>query len=217
MLFVLACGSSQAQADSFLDADAAGKKIADYWATQEYKAQLSKAFGETPASIINRCSTLKMSPVAVYFLDHFGVNDGGGLKSGAWKESYGFSGCGNDSILNFIFQISAQQTINLITALPGESRSSSVLQQDTLPNVITAVHVQNKTPCDNIEIINTTVATINNKKLQRLDPETVVASKPWYEVWTVAACGRKLLVPVQFIPDATGTGFNIVATDIIEQ
>ncbi len=215
--------SGSAIADTILDADAAGKWITDYWTTDEYKNQMNKAVGETPQAIFNRCSTSHTSPVAVYFLAPFTTDGAGKLKSGMWKESYAFSGCGNDSSLNFIFKANEAQKVTLMVALPGESRASAILQHDALSNVDVAAHVHMKTACDKLVIINTTVGKIENKQLIRIDPKSVIPKTVWNEVWTVSACGQKMLVPVEFIPDvltkpdATGTTFVVHASEIEDQ
>ena len=206
-----------AKADSVLDSEAAGTLIKNYWAGDEYKTKLSSAMAHSPQAVFNKCASLKTLPVAVFFLAPFVIGDDKKLKSGMWKESYAFSGCGNDSALNFIFKVNDQQKFTLITPLPGESRASYILQGDALTNVIVATRVHTKTTCADADVINTTVGGLKNNQLVGSDPQTVVANKPWQEVWTVAACGLKMLVPIWFIPDATGTGFSITATDIVEQ
>ena len=222
-LFEVSGFISVSHADTILDADAAGKRITDYWATDEYKSQLSKAVSETPQVIFNRCPTFHSSPVAVYFLGPFTTDDAGKLKSGMWKESYAFSGCGNDSSLNFIFKADEEQKVALIVALPGESRASIILQHDSLSNVFVAANVHMKTTCNNSVIMNTIVGKIENKQLVRIDPKSVSPKTVWDEVWTVSACGQKMFVPVEFIPDAltkpnaTGTTFVVHASDIVDQ
>ena len=32
---------------------------------------------------------------------------------------------------------------------------------------------------------------------------------PWVEKWTVRACGKKLIVTMHFVPDATGTTVTV--------
>ena len=206
-----------AKAESFLNPEAAGTFIKNYWADEEYKTKLGAAMAQTPRIIFNSCGSLKASPVAVFFLAPFVIGDDKKLKSGMWKESYAFSGCGNDSALNYIFKVNEQQNVTLITPLPGESRASYILQTDALTNIFVATRVHSKTDCADENVINTTVGGLKDNHLVRNDPESVVADKPWQEVWTVAACGLKMLVPIWFIPDATGTSFSITATDIIAQ
>ena len=130
-----------AKADSVLDSEAAGTLIKNYWAGDEYKTKLSSAMAHSPQAVFNKCASLKTLPVAVFFLAPFVIGDDKKLKSGMWKESYAFSGCGNDSSLNFIFKVNDQQKFTLITPLPGESRASYILQGDALTNVIVATRV----------------------------------------------------------------------------
>lgn len=40
-------------------------------------------------------------------------------------------------------------------------------------------------------------------------PLPKAGKQPWGEVWTVSNCGRKLAVPIQFVPDAVGEGTSI--------
>ncbi|MDI4666965.1 hypothetical protein K9U40_21965 [Xanthobacter autotrophicus] len=40
---------------------------------------------------------------------------------------------------------------------------------------------------------------------------------PWWETWTVKACGRAFLVPLDFLPDATGTTITQRPSDIVER
>ena len=215
------CFVAMAKADTVLDADAAGKQIIAYWASEEYKNQYLGAVAKISPIILNKCPALKSSKRLVYFLDQFSVDDSGKLKSGMWKESYGFSGCGNDSAINFLFRVNTDQKIIIITALPGESRSSYILQNDALTNVFisasTHLKMESKMDCQQADVINTTVGKIENKQLVKIDPNTVVAKTPWLEVWTVVACDHKMLVPIQFIPDATGTTFSISTESIVDQ
>jgi hypothetical protein len=40
---------------------------------------------------------------------------------------------------------------------------------------------------------------------------------PWRESWTIITCTRKIEVPIQFIPDATGTTISVGPNTAIKE
>jgi hypothetical protein len=122
--------------------------------------------------------------------------------SGAWKQSFPVSGCGNDTSINFYFFAQPNEKITSLIGAPGDTHADPVLQRDGMRYVMMAARTQ--APSCNAPHLRTTHFD-GRLGVQAGPANAQTAPSGWREIWVVSACGRLLSVPLTFIPDATGT------------
>ena len=124
--------------------------------------------------------------------------------SGEWKQSFPVSGCGNDTILNFYFSANADEKINTIIGLPGTTHTGTVLGRDAVSyaNLGASLVVKD---CKAFDVKNTRFEAYGAPKPPVPDPGPGHPRRPWWETWTMTGCGRTVDVPIDFVPDETGT------------
>jgi hypothetical protein len=124
--------------------------------------------------------------------------------AGLWKQSFPVSGCGNDTILNIFFSAGADEKINTIIGLSGTTHTDLMLQRDTLLYANTGAAIIAK-DCKTFEVKNTKFEGYGLPNPETPDPGVASRFRPWWETWIMTGCGRTIAVPLDFIPDATGT------------
>mgnify|MGYP007111615493 FL=1 len=94
--------------------------------------------------------------------------------------------------------------------LPGSSIADTKLQADTIGTVYAASSFVLKSNCTNFNITNTILKS--KPEYNKVYQGKRYASSKWKEDWVVNACGRNVVVPVEFIPDKTGLGTTFMIT-----
>ena len=98
-------------------------------------------------------------------------------------------------------------------ALPGETMANDTLIQDTLPSVYMTASAF-VPDCEDFAVTDTRVLQPpHDLKMQN---GRYVAGQ-WQEAWTVQACRRQVIVPIDFILDPTGAAFAINVKNIQQQ
>jgi hypothetical protein len=126
----------------------------------------------------------------------------GAIVSGAWKQVVDEQGCGASRILNVMVIAQGVGKLAVVPLLPGETRADPVLQHDAVKFAVQALATVpgGREP-------NCTVGYVADTKFLAQEGETLPGAKgpPWKEVWTLESCTQRMLVPMRFIPDSTGT------------
>jgi hypothetical protein len=124
--------------------------------------------------------------------------------SGLWKQTFPVSGCGNDTILNFYFSAGSDEKINTIVGMPGTTRADTLLQRDafTYANIGATTTARS---CRIFVVKNTQFDAFGLRNPPLPDPGPEQRLRPWRETWTLTGCGRTFDVPLDFVPDQTGT------------
>lgn len=127
----------------------------------------------------------------------------GRIVSGAWTEQLQGIACGERRHYNALV-IFKEGTPSLYPMLPGDSYASPLLQHDAIFQVAAALGAVSGTCLP--EVIDTAL------------PEGAPANVgvAWNEKWTVRNCTGLYLVPVHFVPDATGTGIHVTLNEIVQ-
>lgn len=123
----------------------------------------------------------------------------GNLVNATWVEVVPGTACGQTRRYRVLVAIRAGKA-RVVSLLPGESIASPQLEHDAKLPLSGAVvaYVPKGSNCV-VDVLDT-----------HLDGPAPTASKqPWNELWTVSACGKRLRVPIQFVPDAVGEGTSI--------
>ena len=124
--------------------------------------------------------------------------------SGAWSQHFPISGCGNDTTINVTFNVLADGKIDTVVGVPGDSHADATLQKDAFKFVSIAVRAR-PVDCARLSVQTTKFEGGDLRYPPKMTFGSVHPSPPWWETWTVVGCGRRWDVPVDFIPDATGT------------
>ena len=133
------------------------------------------------------------------------VDDAGNILAGAWKQIVDEQGCGVSRVLNVMVVAQGAGKLAVVPLLPGASRADPILQKDAVRYAVQAVATApgGREP-------NCTVGYIADTEYLGEEGETLPGAKgrPWKERWTLQSCTQKAIVPMHFIPDATGTSIS---------
>lgn len=193
---VLALGASTAAAATD------PQKFQSYLYSDAYKAALSQAWKKVPRAALPACPALSDGKPSVTLEQDVTFDAGGLPRSGAWWGRYPVTGCGTERIINIRFQAEPSGVRFLVT-LPGRTRANVVLQRDALTYAFIGASTKAR-DCKDMVVADTAFDGFGLSPGDKTAPET----GPWRETWTVAACGKSFAVPLEFIPDATGTTIN---------
>ena len=129
----------------------------------------------------------------------------GAAVSGAWKQTVVEEGCGETRILNVMVVVQGPGNLAVVPLLPGGTRADPVLQKDAVKYAVTALSTE---PGGREQ--NCNVGYVADTKFVDEDGPALPAAKgpPWKELWTLQSCTQKMLVPMRFIPDSTGTSIS---------
>lgn len=132
------------------------------------------------------------------------VDGSGKLTGGAWLQSVIATGCGTLKQLNILTSAQQDGTLRRIGLLPGTTIADPQLQRDAVQFAMAGV-VQLMSPDCRREarVVETRFVEFEGPPLSTVQPVRVARS--WREDWTVEGCGKRVVVPVHFIPDPTGT------------
>ncbi len=142
---------------------------------------------------------LKNMNVLVSKLPEF--SEDGNPTSGVWRVIGRFEGCGVSRIFNIHYAFQSGKMVR-IALLPGTTLAEPRLQKDGLMYAAMGISGLASKGCTDIQYTDT--------KFIGFGEESPVAmpgrdKRSWSEEWTVRACGVTGIVPMRFIPDATGT------------
>jgi hypothetical protein len=144
--------------------------------TDFYKGLLNKILAKAPDAVFSRCPTL-------------------------WKQTFPISGCGNDTILNIYFVAKADEKIDTVAALPGTTAADLKQQADAVVYAVTGARFAVR-DCESSKFVvkNTKFEGFGLSKPPLPDPGPGQRKRPW-----LTGCGRTVDVPIDFVPDQTGT------------
>jgi len=191
-------------------------RFQQFLASDFHKGLVMRAISLIPKDVFRTCPTLKSSGPAVAVTRPVTFGQDGRMTSGAWWERLPVSGCNNDTILNIFFAVSSDSKINTTTGHPGTTHADLVLQHDALQYAYQAAATQGKA-CNHFDVMNTRFEGYGLKKPPTPDPGVGSRFRPWWETWTIIGCGHLYDMPMNFIPDQTGTTIAVPLGDTIEQ
>jgi hypothetical protein len=196
ILVVLSTVSSRAFAD---DRELFAKVLSD--ATE--KQRVINAAARSTVVLQNPCPTAqfrvgdKFVPIRPVSFDGAGA-----IVGGAWKEFVQSEGCGRTRLLNVLVSVDGPNELSTMPLLPGDTHASALLQKDAVKYAVMAVAA---TPGGSEA--NCKIGYVANTEYLTQEKEVLPGAKGpgWHELWTLASCTQKMLVPMHFIPDSTGT------------
>ena len=134
------------------------------------------------------------------------LDPAGKVVQGVWKESIRVDGCGPPRLLNAMTQVKPDGSLLTTPLLPGTTIADPQLQRDSVQYA--AAGMGSLPPgCNQGGVVDTRYVGLEGEP-----PGTRLAEgqapRPWTEVWTLEACGKRANVMMQFSPDATGTAIH---------
>jgi hypothetical protein len=197
-----------------------------YLASSAHNGLVEEALNSLPPEVFTRCPAFKPGEPDILVTKPVGFAQDGTPNAGAWTESFPVKGCGNDTILHVNFVAGDSGKMNVFASLPGSTHADLILQKDALPAARLGPGSKVK-DCERIFVTNTRFDAFDplppppapapkekDAKDKPVPPQ--VTGRPWHELWTVFACGRRFNVPMRFVPDATGTGIVQKSEEITE-
>lgn len=172
--------------------------------TAGYQNNVARLFSLLPSDVFQRCHTLVSNGSQVTIIQPVTFAPDGYPISGLWKQSFPVSGCGNDTTINIFFQGQPTEKVGSVVGIAGATHADLALQRDALRYAILAVQAASA-KCTDAHVRTSSYDGSGTGKHE----------KAWRETWTIAACGHVFQVPLEFIPDATGTVISAkVATPV---
>ncbi len=168
-------------------------------ANASFRAAAEKTFLQYENSLSTHCTQItpdwSRAQQTTYVAPTFDTQ--GKLAAGVWAEMVPGVACAESRTFRALVVV-REGRINLAPRLPGTSNASPVLEHDARLAVAGAVHVHDP-------------SLRTDPPLDVLDTELIGANPPpahesWREVWLIRLGGRRMRVPIEFVPDAIGTG-----------
>jgi len=132
--------------------------------------------------------------------------DGRSPLAGAWKETLEATACGVTRVHN-VLSLADRGDIQRLPMLVGTSRADIMLQKDAAPLFFIGASRLVAKECRQNYVTDTQFVTFEGAEIPtaKAGPK----SRAWSEEWTLWSCGRLIVVPIRFIPDATGTAISV--------
>lgn len=162
-----------------------------------YQQAVYDVYQKYEAALSGHCTTIDLDPATARarIALPLQVDDQGRIDSGIWTEQTQGVACGEARRYTALV-IFRDGTPRVLPVFPGDSFASPILQGDALVSVSSALTVKGAQCVP--EVLDTVL------------PQGVPdAGMAWNETWTVRSCDESYRVPIRFVPDATGTGFDI--------
>jgi hypothetical protein len=179
-------------------------QLQTFMASDFYKGLINRSLTAIPPNVFQRCPNLASSGSKVTIRQPVSFGTDGFPNAGSWKQTFPVSGCGNDTILNFYFSAGSDEKINTVIGVPGSTVADISLQNDAQKYASTATSLVAKN-CQSFNVKNTRFEGYGLTNPPTPDPGPNKPLRPWWETWTLVGCGRTFDVPIDFVPDKTGT------------
>jgi hypothetical protein len=129
----------------------------------------------------------------------------GALVSGSWKQSVDEQGCGASRVLNVMVVSQGLGKLAVVPLLPGGTRADPILQQDAVKYAVRALATVpgGREP-------NCKVGYVADTEFLQEEGQAPPGAnaRAWKELWTLESCTQKMLIPMRFVPDSTGTSIS---------
>ncbi len=168
----------------------------------------------SPVLLQNPCPTAQFSLEKKLVVFKPPTFDGAGtIGDGVWKQAVYAQGCGANHVLNVLVSTLGPGNISSVPLLPGTTRADPLLQRDAVGFAVGAaatVPGGAEADCRTSYFADTEFVAEENVTLPG------AKGPSWRELWTLVSCTHKLLIPVHFIPDSTGTTVSAGPADAIK-
>jgi hypothetical protein len=165
--------------------------------SESYRKAVTEIYASYESSLSTHCPKVdvNMNTSEAKVLGPFQTDASGKIVNGHWKEMTDGVACGQKRLYNASVIIKDGQS-QVLPLFPGHSYAGPQLQRDAVSYA--AIGAAAGEGC---------VADILDTALPDGEPSGEHA--PWTEKWTVLACGKRSVVTIHFVPDATGTTIEV--------
>jgi hypothetical protein len=148
------------------------------------------------------CPTPRLKQMNVRVINPPAFDASGNPTSGKWRMVGDVEGCGEEKIMNIEYWFGSDGKMTMTALLPGSSIADLMLERDAIFYARMAMTKLAPKDCKDIRITDTRFLAYGETSPKTLPGRD---NRTWTEEWTVRACGVNGVVPMHFIPDATGT------------
>lgn len=165
------------------------------------------AAGRSTVVLQNPCPTAQFKIANKFVpIKPASFDSGGAIVGGAWKQIVQAEGCGRTRLLNVLVSVEGPNKLSTMPLLPGDTHADALLQKDAVKYAVVAlatVHGGREANCQ--------IGYVANTEYLEQEKEILPGAKEpaWRELWTLTSCTQKMLVPMHFIPDSTGTTISV--------
>lgn len=156
--------------------------------------------GQQWHKIFENCATPKIQTMALVVIGPPKFDANGVPTSGEWRMVSHIAGCGETHIFSVEYLFTSDGQMKKVALLPGTTLADLRLEHDTLTYAAMAMARLKPEDCKDIVFLDTKFIAFDDG--HQADP---VNKRPWTEEWTVRTCAVTGVVPIHFVPDATGT------------
>ncbi|MEO8870885.1 MAG: hypothetical protein ABI357_08640 [Granulicella sp.] len=171
--------------------------------SDSYRKAVTEIYASYESSLSTHCPKVdvNMNTSNAKVLGPFETDANGQIVNGHWKETTEGIACGVKRLYNA--SITIKDGKSQVEALfPGHSYAGPQLQRDAVQYA--AIGAGAVAGC---------VADILDTTLPNGAPSG--PKLPWVEKWTVRVCGKRMLVTIRFVPDATGTTIEVAPKETV--
>jgi hypothetical protein len=165
--------------------------------SDSYRKAIAEIYMSYESSLSTHCPKIdvNMNTSEAKVLGPFATDASGKIINGHWKETTDGVACGEKRLYNASVIIKDGRS-QVEALFPGHSYAGPQLQRDAVSYA--AIGAGAGQGCV-AEILDTALP----------DGEPSGPKLPWVEKWTVRACGKRAVVTIRFVPDATGTTIEV--------
>ncbi|HEU0118494.1 MAG TPA: hypothetical protein VFR09_07655 [Alphaproteobacteria bacterium] len=153
--------------------------------------------------LVGDCSSKQMKSTNVV-IDIAPTFDQSGMPIfGQWRVVSLVEGCDQSRVFNIQYSVPQSGPVQRTGLLPGTTAASMLLQKDAL--MYAFLSMQKLLPskdCKDVQYTDTKFIGFGEASPSAMEGRE---KRSWNEEWTVRACGVTGVVPMHFVPDATGT------------
>jgi hypothetical protein len=185
-----------------------GTELKDFMHSDYYEGMVQHALAALPADVFRECPGLVSDTSEVNVLRPVTFEPNGFPASGFWRHSFPVSGCGNDTTVNLYFLALPGQRINVLIGVPGATITDLVAQREAKKFAVKAARAASKS-CAAFDVTNTRFDGFG-----AAPPGAPGGGHAWRETWSLAGCGQRYDVPIQFLPGKTGMQIAVPAAAV---
>lgn len=171
--------------------------------SDSYRKAITEIYASYESALSTHCPKVdvNMNTSDAKVLGPFETDANGQIVNGHWKETTEGVACGEKRLYNASVVIKDGKS-QVESLFPGHSYAGPQLQRDAVQYA--AVGAGAGEGC---------VADILDTALPGGEPSG--PKLPWVEKWTVRACGKRAVVTIRFVPDATGTTIEVAPKETV--
>jgi hypothetical protein len=171
--------------------------------SDSYRKAITEIYASYESSLSTHCPKVEvnMNTSDAKVLGPFETDANGMILNGHWKEMTDGVACGEKRLYNASVLIKGGKS-QVEILFPGHSYAGPQLQRDAVQYA--AIGAGAGEGC---------VAEILDTALPGGEPSG--PKVPWVEKWTVRACGKRSVVTIRFVPDATGTTIEVAPKETV--